>query len=178
MFKRDFPDGLLGDPPVAKHSGSSDDVAGVVAPPPLIYLGFLVLGLALGYLWPLAILGDSVSTATRVAAGGALVAVGVAIGIVAFRQLRKAGTNVRPDQPTTALVTDGIYRYSRNPIYVSQALVYAGIALAADSLCALALLVPTLVVIWYGVIAREEAYLERKFGDDYRRCKATIRRWL
>jgi protein-S-isoprenylcysteine O-methyltransferase Ste14 len=163
---------------VVKHAGSSDDVAGVVAPPPLIYVGFLMLGLALGHLWPLAILGDSVSTAARVAAGGTLVAVAVVIGIVGFRQLRKAGTNVRPDQPTTALVTDGVYHYSRNPLYVSQALVYAGIVLAADSLCALALLVPTLVVIRYGVIAREEAYLERKFGDNYRRFKATTRRWL
>lgn len=161
-----------------KHSRGDEDVAGVIAPPPLIYLGFLVLGLGFGHLWPLAIVGGSIPTAARVGVGGALAVTGVVIGIVGFRQFRKAGTNVRPDQPTIALVTEGIYRYSRNPLYISQALVCLGIALAADSLWAVAFLVPTLVVVRYGVIAREEAYLARKFGDDYRRFKATVRRWL
>jgi protein-S-isoprenylcysteine O-methyltransferase Ste14 len=160
-----------------KHS-SGGDVAGVVAPPPLIYLGFLAAGLGLGYLWPLAIVGDSIPSAARMGLGAALAALGIVIGIAGFRQFRQAGTDVRPDQPTTALVTEGVYRYSRNPLYISQALVYAGIALAADSLWAIAFLVPTLVVVRYGVIAREEAYLERKFGDDYRRFTAAVRRWL
>src|SRR5713226_9496609 len=136
-----------------KHSSGGGDVAGVVAPPPLIYLGFLAAGLGFGYLWPLAIAGDGLPTAARTGLGAALAGLGVVIGIAGFRQFRKAGTNVRPDQPTTALVTTGIYRYSRNPLYISQALVY-------------------------GVIAREEAYLERKFGDDYRRFTAEVRRWL
>jgi len=161
-----------------KHSRGGDDVADVVAPPPLIYLGFLAAGLGFGYLWPLAIAGDGIPTAARAGVGATLAVLGIVIGIAGFRQFRKAGTNVRPDQPTTALVTKGIYSYSRNPLYISQALVYAGIAVAADSLWALAFLVPTLVVVRYGVIAREEAYLERKFGDDYRHFKAEVRRWL
>ena len=161
----------------SQSNSGTEDAAGVVAPPPLIYLGFLVLGLGLGYLWPLAIVRDHVAAAARIGAGAVLVAAGIAIGIAGFLQFRRAGTDVRPDQPTTALVTDGIYRYSRNPLYIAQALIYAGIALAADSLWAFALLVPTLIVIRYGVIAREEAYLERKFGDDYRRFKTAVRRW-
>ncbi len=165
-------------PPMPKQSRGGDDVAGVVAPPPLIYLGFLAAGLGLSYLWPLAIAGDSIPAAARTGVGAALAALGIAIGIAGFSQFRRAGTDVRPDRATTALVTTGIYRYSRNPLYISQTLVYAGIALAADSLWAMAFLVPTLVVVRYGVIAREEAYLERKFGDDYRRFKAAVRRWL
>lgn len=161
-----------------KHASGGEDVAGVVAPPPLIYLGFLAAGLGVGYLWPLAIAGDGMPTAARTGLGAALAALGIVIGIAGFRQFRKAGTDVRPDRPTTALVTQGIYRYSRNPLYISQTLVYAGIALAADSLWALAFLVPTLAVVRYGVIAREEAYLERKFGDEYRRFTAEVRRWL
>ena len=161
-----------------EQSRGGDDLAGVVAPPPLIYLGFLAAGLGLGYLWPLAIAGDGVPVAARTGVGAALAALGIVIGIAGFRQFRRAGTDVRPDRPTTALVTTGIYRYSRNPLYLSQTLVYGGIALAADSLWAMAFLVPTLVVVRYGVIAREEAYLERKFGDDYRRFKAAVRRWL
>ena len=77
-----------------------------------------------------------------------------------------------------ALVTGGIYRHTRNPLYVALALVYAGIAVAADSLWALMFLAPCLGVIRYGVIAREEAYLERKFGEEYRRFKSAVRRWL
>jgi protein-S-isoprenylcysteine O-methyltransferase Ste14 len=160
------------------HSRDGDDVAGVIAPPPLIYLGFLAAGFGLGYLWPAAIAGDGLPMAARAGGGAALAALGIALGVAGFRQFRKAGTDVRPDRPTAALVTQGIYRYSRNPLYIAQALAYAGIALAADSLWALAFLVPTLIVVRYGVIGREEAYLERKFGDDYRRFKAEVRRWL
>jgi protein-S-isoprenylcysteine O-methyltransferase Ste14 len=98
---------------MAKHSRRGEDVAGVVAPPPLIYLGFLAAGLGFGYLWPLTIAGDRIPTAVRAGVGAALAVLGVIIiGIAGFRQFRKAGTNVWPDQPTTALVTEGIYRYS------------------------------------------------------------------
>jgi protein-S-isoprenylcysteine O-methyltransferase Ste14 len=164
--------------PMPEQPSGGGDVAGVVAPPPLIYLGFLAAGLGAGYLWPLAIAGDSVPAAARMGLGAALAVLGIVIGIAGLRQFRQAGTNVRPDRPTTALVATGVYRYSRNPLYIALALVYAGIALAADSLWALAFLVPTLVVVRYGVIAREEAYLERRFGDEYRRFTAAVRRWL
>lgn len=154
------------------------DVAGVIAPPPLIFLGFLVLGLVFGHFWPLAVVGSGVPAAVRVGVGVAVAVVSLGMGVAGFRQLRNAGTNVRPDRPTTALVIKGVYRYSRNPLYTSMAFLYAGIAVAADSLWALAFLVPALIVVRYGVIAREEAYLERKFGDDYRHFAAAVRRWI
>lgn len=157
---------------------SKGDVPGVIAPPPLIFLGFLVLGLAVGYVWPLSIVGSGMSAGARIGIGTAVAAMSVAMGLLGFRQLRSAGTNVRPDRPTTKLVIVGIYRYTRNPLYTSMAFLYAGIAVAADSLWALGFLVAALIVIRYGVIAREEAYLERKFGDDYRHFTATVRRWL
>lgn len=163
---------------MAKHSRHDENVAGVIAPPPLIYLGFLVLGFGVGHFWPLTIPEEWVPSILRIGVGVALAAIGVAVGILGVRQFGKAGTNVRPDRPTTALVTGGIYRYSRNPLYIAQTLLYAGIALAANSLWALAFLVPTLIIIRYGVISREEAYLERKFGDDYRHFKTAVRRWL
>jgi len=65
--------------------------------------------------------------------GAALAAVGIVIAIAGFRQFQRAGTNVRPDRTTTALITGGIYRYSRNPLYIALALIYVGIAVAADS---------------------------------------------
>lgn len=161
-----------------QDSRGGNDVAGVIAPPPLIFLGCLVLGLIIGHFWPLAIMGGSVLAATRIDVGAAVAALSLAMGVLGFRQLRGAGTNVRPDRPTTALVMTGIYRYSRNPLYTSMAFLHAAIAFAVDSLWALAFLVPALLIIRYGVIAREEAYLERKFGDDYRHFKMAVRRWL
>jgi len=154
------------------------DTAGVIAPPPLIYAGFLLAGVALNYGWPMAIVGADFSREIRFAVAAALGALGIVVGVAGFLQFRRAGTDVRPDRPTTALVTDGLYRYSRNPLYVSQTLVYLAIALAADDWWAFVLILPTLLLIQTGVIAREEAYLERKFGDSYRAYKAGVRRWL
>jgi protein-S-isoprenylcysteine O-methyltransferase Ste14 len=85
---------------------------------------------------------------------------------------------VPTNEPTRALVTTGIHGWSRNPIYVGLFLVYAGIAIAARSPWAFILAVPLAITIRYGVIAREEAYLEQRFGDAYRNYKARVRRWL
>ena len=150
------------------------DNPGVIAPPPVIYLGFLVLGGVLDYTWPVGLGAGAVG----VLAGAALFALGGAIAFTAIRQFRRAGTNFKTHEASTAIVTDGLYRYSRNPIYIALGLVYAGIAVAADGLWAMALLAPTLVVVRHGVIAREERYLEGKFGDEYLRYKASVRRWL
>lgn len=154
------------------------DVAGVIAPPPLIFIGFLVVGLGLSVVRPLPIVGGALPIGVRVALGAAFMLAGIALAVAGFLVFRRAGTDVRPDRPSTALVTTGPFGWSRNPLYLSQSLVYIGIALAADSAWALALLVPTLIVIRYGVIAHEEAYLERRFGDTYRRYRARVRRWL
>ena len=103
---------------------------------------------------------------------------GVADVAGAARLFQKAGTNVPTRKPTTALVTAGLYRFSRNPIYLSLSVIHVGIAVGTDNPWMLTLLVPTLIVVRYGVIAREEIYLEEKFGDDYRRYKAAVHRWL
>src|SRR5260370_7815700 len=98
-----------------KHSSGGEDVAGVVAPPPLIYLGFLAAGLGVGYLWPLAIAGDSVPTAARTGLGAALAALGIVIRIAGFRQFRRAGTDARPHRPTTPLTPHRIYPSPPHP---------------------------------------------------------------
>lgn len=163
---------------MAKSSDTKDDVAGVIAPPPLIYFGFLAFGLGLSYFWPVTIFGMGIPTVGRLGIGGALIGIGAVIGIVGLFAFRKARTNVRPDRETTALITQGIYRYSRNPLYLSAAVVYAGIAFASNSMWALGSLIPALVVIRCGVIAREEIYLEGKFGEAYQLFKETVPRWL
>ena len=92
--------------------------------------------------------------------------------------MRRAGTNVNPRDPTTAIVVEGPFRFSRNPLYLSLILAYLGITLLVNALWPLLLLPPLLVVLHWGVIAREERYLEAKFGESYRVYKARVRRWL
>ena len=95
-----------------------------------------------------------------------------------MRQFQAQGTNVPTNQPATTLVTDGAYLYSRNPIYVGLSFLYFGVVLAIDSAWVLGLLVPLLVVMRYGVINREERYLENKFGQPYAEFKRVTPRWF
>ena len=89
-----------------------------------------------------------------------------------------AGSNVPTNLPTTTIVESGPYRFTRNPIYLGVFLGLIGLAIAFDNLWLLLMLVPFALVIRFGVVAREEAYLERKFGDDYRGYRSRVRRWL
>jgi len=92
--------------------------------------------------------------------------------------MMRAGTNVDPTQPATVLVVDGPFKYTRNPLYLSLTLLYAGIAILVNSLWTMLLLPVVLVVMRKGVVDREERYLARKFGEQYLRYKASVRRWI
>jgi protein-S-isoprenylcysteine O-methyltransferase Ste14 len=163
---------------------SPDDTPGVIAPPPLLFLGALAVELALDF--GLARLSTGLPGWLRLGAGASLAAAAGALFAAAAGALfagalgrfRRAGTPVEPWRPSSALVTDGVYRFTRNPIYLGMALLYAGLALGADSAVALALLVPLLALVQAGIVAREERYLEGRFGDEYRRYKASVRRWI
>ena len=110
--------------------------------------------------------------------GGLLIGGAVVPTILALRNMRRAGTNVNPTQPTTALILEGAYRFTRNPIYLGLTLLYTGIAILANTLWPILLLPGALFVMTRGVIEREEAYLEQKFGTQYVAYKAKVRRWL
>jgi len=155
----------------AKPAG---DTAGVIAPPPLLAAGFLLLGYVFDLAWPAALLPAPL----QYVIGGALILPALVLAASGVLRFRRAGTHVEPYKPTTALVTDGPYRWSRNPIYLALALAGAGIALAVDSAWMLASILPFVLVLRYGVVAREERYLERKFGQAYLDYKASVRRWL
>jgi protein-S-isoprenylcysteine O-methyltransferase Ste14 len=111
-------------------------------------------------------------------AGGGLILIGVAIMVAGARNFSRAATPVPSNQPVRALVTTGIHGWSRNPIYVGMLLLYAGIGTAARSPWILVLALPLVVILHYGVVAREERYLEQRFGGAYRDYKARVRRWL
>jgi protein-S-isoprenylcysteine O-methyltransferase Ste14 len=169
---------LVADGGEASAAGGSGapDVAGVIALPPLIFLGFLAAAAVLEAVVPLPVL--AAHAFPRYLAGAVLAAGGFVMIVMGTRRFQAAGTNIPPSLPTTALVVDGIYRRTRNPLYLGTTLVYLGLGVAAGSIWAIVLVVPLLWIINTGVIAREERYLERKFGDAYRAYKARVRRWL
>jgi protein-S-isoprenylcysteine O-methyltransferase Ste14 len=149
--------------------------AGVITRPPLLYLAAILIGAVLDRLLPLPVPDfDPVHWIV----GGLLMLVGLAVAVAGIRNFTRAGTPVRTIKPTIALVTTGIHGWSRNPIYLGLFLLYAGIGVAAQGPWILILVLPLALVIRYGVVAREEAYLERRFGDAYRDYKARVRRWL
>lgn len=154
----------------------SRDHPGVIAPPPLIYLGFLLVGWAIERFGVELTLG--LATDWRRGLALVLIVGGLLIDGVAAGQFRRLGTPPEPWKPTTALATGGLYRLSRNPIYVGFAVTYLGFAVAMDSPVALALLIPCLIVVDRFVIAREERYLEGRFGDAFRAYRTGVRRWL
>jgi protein-S-isoprenylcysteine O-methyltransferase Ste14 len=151
--------------------------AGVRLPPPLLFLGALVLGIVLEWLWPLYWL-DSLPPPLRYWLGGGLFLAGAALLAAAIRLFRRAGTAIPPWEPSTALVTTGVYGLSRNPIYLGMILIYVGIAFVFAASWAFLLLLPVLIALQIEVIRREETYLERRFGEAYRQYRQEVRRWL
>jgi protein-S-isoprenylcysteine O-methyltransferase Ste14 len=152
------------------------DSPGVIAPPPLLYAGALAIGLAIDFL--LFRVRTGAPASLRYGLVVVLLAAAIALGVGALGRFRRAGTHAEPWKPTTAIVTSGVYGLSRNPMYVGMALLYLAVAIAADSVIALVLLAPLFVAVRYGVVAREERYLEAKFGDEYRRYRQAVRRWI
>jgi protein-S-isoprenylcysteine O-methyltransferase Ste14 len=159
------------------HEGQDMATAGVIARPPLLFLGALVLGLVADRLLPLPFALPGGAT-VRWMIGGLPILAGLALASTGIRNFLRAGTPVPTNEPTRALVTSGIHAWTRNPIYVGMFLLYTGIGIATPSPWMLIMLAPLAITMRYGVVAREERYLEQRFGDAYRDYKARVRRWL
>jgi len=153
----------------------SADTAAVIIRPPLALLLAIIAGVALNWLIALPFLPPNLPA---VWVGGAAFALGLALVVWAITTMTKAGSNVPTNRPTTTIVETGPYGITRNPIYLGMFLGLIGLAIALDNLWLLLMLVLFALVIRYGVVAREEAYLERKFADAYRGYRARVRRWL
>jgi protein-S-isoprenylcysteine O-methyltransferase Ste14 len=153
------------------------DTPGVIAPPPVIAIATLVLGVAIDWLMPTFVLRVLFGFWTRVTIGVLLIALGGLIALAGERTFRRAGTNVPPWRPALTLVTHGIYRWLRNPMYVGLAFIVAGFGIAMGADWVLVLLVPAALVMHYGVVLREERYLEAKFGDAYRAYRRRVPRY-
>jgi len=146
----------------------------VIAPPPLIFIAGLIVGFALDFFWPVPLVPMEI----RIYAGGFIILISFVPAIWMMRLFIKARTNLDVRKPTHKIVTSGPFRWTRNPAYLSLSLLVLGIAIVADSIWVLLLLVVVMIVTHYKVILREEAYLEQKFGVEYLEYKASVRRWI
>ena len=161
----------------ASQQPSDAAAPSAITRPPLLYLACLLVGLALDRVLPLPLALPGAALMQWIAGGGVIL-IGVAIVAAGARNFSRVTTPVRSNQPVRALVTTGIHGWSRNPIYIGMFLVYAGIGIAAGSPWILILALPLAITLNYGIVAREERYLERSFGDAYRDYKVRVRRWL
>jgi protein-S-isoprenylcysteine O-methyltransferase Ste14 len=155
----------------------ANDNAGVIAPPPLIALAAVILGFVFDWLMPLFVLDTLLGFSTRMVVGLVLLAAGIVLPVLAGRRFTKAGTYVNPYKPVRQVVTSGVYRYVRNPMYVGLMLMTAAIGIAFASDWTLLMIIPLALILRNGVVLREERYLEKKFGDEYRSYKASVPRW-
>ena len=143
--------------------------------PPIAWALAAVVGLGLDWLYPLPFVPASIPGRWI---GGVVFAAAFALAIWAIVTIRRAGTAVETVKPTTTIVASGPFRFTRNPIYLGMMLGLIGLAVAFNSLWILVTLIPFFFLLRYGVVAREETYLERKFGDVYPGYKSRVRRWL
>ena len=148
--------------------------AAVKFPPPAIFASCILLGAGLQYLRPV---GLGIPGSIEIF-GYLLVLFGITIVILVAATFRRAGTAIEPWKPTTSVVTTGFYAWSRNPIYAGFCLINIGIGIASNSLWTFVSFIPAAFLLYYVVIAKEEAYLEEKFGEEYLVYKKNVRRWV
>lgn len=152
------------------------DGAAVRFPPPLVYLAALIAGVLLhAFVFPLSF---ELTLGVRIGAASAAVLVGLAVIGSAIGMFKKTGQDPKPWKTTPEIISTGIYRTTRNPMYVSLALLQAGIGIGLANGWVVVLILPVLVIIYAIAIRPEEAYLERKFGDAYTEYKKSVRRWI
>jgi protein-S-isoprenylcysteine O-methyltransferase Ste14 len=160
-----------------KMTNAERDIPGVIVLPPLIPLAALLLGLLLDWLVPGYFLHVFLTFGERIFLGIILFAVGLALILVGGHYFSVAKTNIPPYKPALHLVTDGIYAWVRNPMYVGFGFITAGLAIAFGSDWTLVLMIPAAIVLHRGVVLREERYLEAKFGDAYRQYMMRVPRY-
>ncbi len=153
---------------------SPKDSAGVLLPPPIIFFLGVLLGFLADRLLPWEMPGEDL----HLALGWGIITLGMLLIFLGIRELRRLHTTINPAGTTTALATGGPYRRTRNPLYLALSTIQTGIGVATGNPWILLLLLPTVLIIRFAVIRREERYLEGKFGEEYRRYRARVRRWF
>jgi protein-S-isoprenylcysteine O-methyltransferase Ste14 len=148
--------------------------ASVKFPPPIVFLLFMLLAYSFHYLHPL-----EINNMPNLFIIGAFITIlGFVIIFVATQSFKQAQTNVEPWKPTVRIISSGIFTYSRNPIYVAFCIITVGIGIILNSFWIILSFIPSIVVIFFIAIKKEELYLENKFGQEYLSYKENVRRWF
>lgn len=160
-------------PPKKKETADENDAAKVITHPPFLLLLAIMAGIVLDWLF-------TPYTGMRALGwiGFFLFASSIAVAKWSFKTFNAAGTSVPTDEPVTAIVTDGPYQYSRNPIYMAFLFGLIGLSFMANSVFMLVMVVPLFYALALGVIIPEEEYMSDKFGDEYAEYKKKVRRWI
>ncbi len=157
-------------------TATGQDGASVSIPPPLLYLAAVIAGaLVHRYLFSLSL---DLPRGVRFAAGAVVAAIGFGVMAAAVRSFRRTGQDPKPWVSTPEIISTGVYRITRNPMYVGMALLQAGIGIARANGWIIALVPVVLAAVYATAVRHEEAYLEEKFGDAYVRYKSSVRRWI
>jgi protein-S-isoprenylcysteine O-methyltransferase Ste14 len=156
------------------NSTGSTDHPGVIAFPPLIWLVGAVVSLGLHFLISFRMKASRASLLL----GIAFVVLGPSLAIPVLRVMKRAGTNVDPSKPALTIVRDGPFRFTRNPMYLALCFLQVALGFFLNDWITLLCVIPLALVLHYGVILREEKYLEAKFGDQYLALKRDVRRWI
>jgi protein-S-isoprenylcysteine O-methyltransferase Ste14 len=146
-------------------------------PPPVAFLAGLAAGFSLQYFYPAQLVSAPNATYAKLL-GILLLGFGVGLSALAIWTFRRASTTVRPDRASTALVTSGPFRFTRNPMYLGLSLIHAAVSFMANALWPLVFLLPVVAFIRYYVIAREERHLLSRFGGEYHAYLRSVRRWF
>jgi len=160
--------------PMDQAAKASTDSPGVIVFPPALLLGTVLLGVLLNLLWP----WHLPCPIWMNAAGGILFIGGGFLAGWGRRTMARAGTHVPPHKPTLVIVTDGPFRLTRNPLYLGGTTAYLGLSLGFNLVWGVILMVPMLLILNWGIVRREERYLEKKFGETYLAYKARVPRWI
>ena len=156
-------------------SSAAKDNPGVIAFPPLIWLIGAVISAIVHFIFPCRMLARySVS----VSLGIIFVIIAPSLALSALRVMKRAGTNVDPSEPALTIVRDGPYQFTRNPMYLALCLLQVALGFFLNDWLTLLFVIPLALLLNYGVIVREESYLEAKFGDQYLALKRDVRRWI
>ena len=156
------------------NSKENPDHPDVITWPPLIFVVFAVVSILAHFVYHVQVMRYSISLLV----GVILAVASASLAIWAERTMSAAGTNVRPDRPALTIVRSGPYKFTRNPMYLSLCLLQLAIGFFLDDGIAMLFALLLGIVLHFGVILREEAYLERKFGEQYLSLKRQVRRWL
>lgn len=159
---------------MAKDQGRDQDHAGVLAPPPVLYFALAGLAWLLDWYWPWTAMQRQWSWGLA----GVLSVLALGLATWAGRVMQKAGTNIQPHKPVLALVREGPYRWTRNPMYMALCTMMVVWGLVLNSVWGCVMVIPLWLLLHFGVVLREERYLEAKFGERYVIWKKTVRRWV